>query len=865
MTTKSAGNWLREVRRLRQTQELVLSTRTQFEEHLAALLRHPESPIRAVSIVISRADPFSDVSIGPIGVTDSEGLGPSTEVTTHALADADNSRCRVEIWNTTPYNCHDSSSYAEPAEVVEELISLIAEFWKGPLRDDKSRIISMQYPQVNSCAEASLLHYLRHQRSACVIFCDLDKFKKVNDELGEAKGDEVILHLSAVLEAAVGKTAVALHRSGDEFIILYPGATPDEALLLTRTVMDAVSNHDFDVGDIPVALSAGIAVATEGGDVPSYKDVEHLAEKSFKLEGGDKLRGVARLSSTASATTAPLASDFSLAKALCVVKSNPGCPRPFYCPWLNLVSQTAYRTYQEVGCDPAGIAQAVADLIEWIRPDFEPGRIRAALSAEEMLDRRPVLSPVDLAFAVAHGVGRGGLLADGGDLSERSLRIQYDPNSHESCRLQLLPDEADLLTIGDITQATEEHDLGGFLCFERVESAELDSARRALLIKVGHGHLTLRDSMFADVLVVDDRPTRGGVLPDFWEATIARLVSRVTANPNVAWVYVVGNQDYAAETVERLRDLDCWVTNAEHLSYKTGMAAKTIRDAASALQGKVRFLASEEELVRQFAEDLRSSAVVPPLKPPQVMPARSRFLQRQLRLDAIALKDHDGCRVDTIAQAFPVVLEIARRMPPDAVIRDQAGQELTELLDFRVHLSDPEKDRVPAFYEKEADSLRAYEDRAFLKEDSFFGSRIGQQQIDAVIQHVSSAIGGPVTRFATRRAVLIVPHEVRPNEDLAPLGLISVRIVPRFHGGRIVLHYSFTWRTVEALVGFPYSLYGSVGYAQHLTGLVKDTVEDQTARHVELGEVSYIAHSLHMFMDDYGQNIARRIVDDASV
>ena len=80
-----------------------------------------------------------------------------------------------------------------------------------------------------------------------------------------------------------------------------------------------------------------------------------------------------------------------------------------------------------------------------------------------------------------------------------------------------------------------------------------------------------------------------------------------------------------------------------------------------------------------------------------------------------------------------------------------------------------------------------------------------------------------------------------------------------------MLHYSFTWRTVEALVGFPYSIYGSVGYAEYLTGLIRKEVGPDAARNVETGELSYIAHSLHIFKDDYGQNIARRIVDDASL
>jgi len=111
----------------------------------------------------------------------------------------------------------------------------------------------------------------------------------------------------------------------------------------------------------------------------------------------------------------------------------------------------------------------------------------------------------------------------------------------------------------------------------------------------------------------------------------------------------------------------------------------------------------------------------------------------------------------------------------------------------------------------------------------------------------------------------VIPHVIKTPDHISPLGLVSVRIIPRFSPNRVKLYYSFTWRTVEALVGFPYSIYGSVKYSMYLTDEIKRLVDPEIARGVDMADVSYIAHSLHMFMDDFGQNIARRIVDDASL
>ena len=234
-------------------------------------------------------------------------------------------------------------------------------------------------------------------------------------------------------------------------------------------------------------------------------------------------------------------------------------------------------------------------------------------------------------------------------------------------------------------------------------------------------------------------------------------------------------------------------------------------------------------------------------------------------MDDLALGHKDGCRVGTIAEAYPIVLEIVRQAAEELPIRDQAGQELRELIDFKVHLTDPTDAMVPAFYQEDANSLEEYFKKQFLEHDGLFGRPLQTSgQLEAVLAHLAQAVSDSHLQFATRRAILVIPHEIQQGADIAPLGLVSIRCIPRFLATRIRLHYSYTWRTVESFVGFPFSIYGSVRFSQHLTEEVRRRAP-AVSRRIEMGEVSYIAHSLHIFMDDYGQNIAQRIVDDASI
>jgi hypothetical protein len=99
---------------------------------------------------------------------------------------------------------------------------------------------------------------------------------------------------------------------------------------------------------------------------------------------------------------------------------------------------------------------------------------------------------------------------------------------------------------------------------------------------------------------------------------------------------------------------------------------------------------------------------------------------------------------------------------------------------------------------------------------------------------------------------------------VAPLGLVSIRINPVTHAGSNQLNYSYTWRTVETLVGLPYSLYGSIKFGQYLTTAIQQRVGSPRQNVLRMGELSYIAHSLHMYLDQYAQNVARLIVNDAT-
>lgn len=101
-----------------------------------------------------------------------------------------------------------------------------------------------------------------------VIHCDLDKFKAVNDTFGHAAGDTVITTMAERLTKVIGKPGLVCRIGGDEFMVIYRGAT-DRANLtaLSKALVAAGSKPiHLDQGDIAnIGLSVGVAIAPQDG------------------------------------------------------------------------------------------------------------------------------------------------------------------------------------------------------------------------------------------------------------------------------------------------------------------------------------------------------------------------------------------------------------------------------------------------------------------------------------------------------------------------------------------------------------------------------------------------------------------------
>lgn len=98
------------------------------------------------------------------------------------------------------------------------------------------------------------------ENSGYLVYFDLDRFKKINDEMGHAVGDEALKEIASTLRSVFRKDALLCRLGGDEFVAMgiehHPGET--ELVLQSLSVLLSVRNNQAGVL-YPLETSAGVA------------------------------------------------------------------------------------------------------------------------------------------------------------------------------------------------------------------------------------------------------------------------------------------------------------------------------------------------------------------------------------------------------------------------------------------------------------------------------------------------------------------------------------------------------------------------------------------------------------------------------
>lgn len=98
-----------------------------------------------------------------------------------------------------------------------------------------------------------------------LLLCDVDHFKRVNDERGHAVGDEVLMAIARMLGQNLRDGDVVARWGGEEFVALMPASPLDKACATAERIRAAVQATPLEVDATPLALTLSFGVAQVHG------------------------------------------------------------------------------------------------------------------------------------------------------------------------------------------------------------------------------------------------------------------------------------------------------------------------------------------------------------------------------------------------------------------------------------------------------------------------------------------------------------------------------------------------------------------------------------------------------------------------
>ena len=107
--------------------------------------------------------------------------------------------------------------------------------------------------------------------SPAVLHIDLDRFKQINDTLGHAAGDQVLIHAANILSSEAPDDALVARVGGDEFVVFITHAPSNDVLeeLANRIIDTSLTPYIFEESECRFGMSVGIATVASSSSTGS--------------------------------------------------------------------------------------------------------------------------------------------------------------------------------------------------------------------------------------------------------------------------------------------------------------------------------------------------------------------------------------------------------------------------------------------------------------------------------------------------------------------------------------------------------------------------------------------------------------------
>jgi diguanylate cyclase (GGDEF)-like protein len=200
----------------------------------------------------------------------------------------------------TTLGVHPDATVSDPVPVIVTLallagvVSVVWALQAAELHHRDEAIIDPLTGLLNRHALAPRFMELSHQarlsqQPICLLLCDVDSFKDVNDRYGHDRGDAVLRDIAYELRKRLRSFELVYRLGGEEFLVVLPGVPGTEGREIAERLRAAV--EAANPTGISVTLSVGLAAC--GGDRIAYETLFKSADRAlYEAKGGGRNRVV---------------------------------------------------------------------------------------------------------------------------------------------------------------------------------------------------------------------------------------------------------------------------------------------------------------------------------------------------------------------------------------------------------------------------------------------------------------------------------------------------------------------------------------------------------------------------------------------
>lgn len=147
--------------------------------------------------------------------------------------------------------------------------------------------MAFEETQEDECARAR-----RSTQPLSLLYIDLDSFKQVNDRNGHGAGDRALQQLATAVRAAIRARVDRAYRiGGDEFAVLLPGSTAEQAAAVLIRITEQCARLDPFWAAGLLGISGGVAEFASGETAHDFAQRADAAMYRIKQAKGTRLGG----------------------------------------------------------------------------------------------------------------------------------------------------------------------------------------------------------------------------------------------------------------------------------------------------------------------------------------------------------------------------------------------------------------------------------------------------------------------------------------------------------------------------------------------------------------------------------------------